>query len=133
MSENQNFPRPLRILVADDNLINQKVAARQVEKLGYSVVTAANGSEALAALEVDCFDLIFMDCHMPDVDGFEATRRIRSSDRVFKTVRIVAMTADVTSEDQQKCFSAGMDDFVAKPTKLESLQEAIEKMLRAAG
>ena len=130
----------LRILLAEDNLVNQKVAIRQLERLGYSVHIANNGREVLETLCHRVFDVILMDCQMPEVDGYEATRRIRSGDignvssEVRGTqgydpgkIRIVAMTANAMPGDREKCLACGMDDYVAKPLKTDDLKSALER------
>jgi signal transduction histidine kinase/HPt (histidine-containing phosphotransfer) domain-containing protein len=120
---------PLKILVTDDNIINQKVAMRLLQQLGYEPSIASSGSEALATLEKSAFDLVFMDVQMPGMDGLEATRRIRETERLTgrPTVRIIAMTANAMMGDRDKCLNAGMDDYLAKPVRPEALQAALEK------
>ncbi len=116
---------PLRILVAEDNRINQKVALRLLERLGYSADVAANGMEALDALKRQSYDLVLMDMQMPEMDGLEATRQIRSNFPQEQQPRIVAMTANDSPTDRDRCIEAGMDDYISKPVKWESLVEAI--------
>ncbi|HTI69846.1 MAG TPA: ATP-binding protein, partial [Candidatus Limnocylindria bacterium] len=106
---------PLRILVAEDNLVNRKVALKMLEKLNYIPDVAVNGREVLELLAKKPYDLIFMDCQMPEVDGFEATRQIRSMANSHAKVRIVAMTANAMQGDREHCLAAGMDDYIAKP------------------
>jgi CheY-like chemotaxis protein/HPt (histidine-containing phosphotransfer) domain-containing protein len=120
---------PLKILVTDDNIINQKVAMRLLQQLGYEPSIASSGFEALAALEKSTFDLVFMDVQMPGMDGLEATRRIRETERLTgrPTVRIIAMTANAMMGDRDKCLNAGMDDYLAKPVRPEALRAALEK------
>jgi CheY-like chemotaxis protein/anti-sigma regulatory factor (Ser/Thr protein kinase) len=121
-------PPGLKILVAEDNLVNQKVAARFFAKLGHKVDLVANGIEAVRALEREAYDLIFMDCQMPELDGYEATRRIRTESADSpRPIRIIAMTANAMQGDREKCLEAGMDDYIAKPIDLKSLQAAIER------
>jgi two-component system sensor histidine kinase/response regulator len=125
----EHRPQPsggLHILVAEDNVINQKYALAVLEKEGYSVVVVETGREALAALERESFDLVLMDVQMPDMDGFEATSSIRARER-FTGIRtpIVAMTAHAMNGDRDKCLAAGMDAYVSKPIRKPELMEAI--------
>ena len=123
---------PLRILVTDDNLINQKVATRLLQQLGYTADLASNGREALQALEKNSYDLVFMDVQMPGMDGLEATRQLRNTEQHTgrKPVRVVAMTANAMAGDRGKCLAAGMDDYLAKPVRPEALQAAIERVAK---
>jgi PAS domain S-box-containing protein len=116
-----------RILVAEDNSVNQLLTLTQLKKLGYSAHAVANGLEVLTALESGRYDLILMDCQMPEMDGLEATRRIREieSERKSGHIPIVALTANAMKEDQESCIIAGMDDVVSKPTKRETLANVL--------
>ena len=122
----------LRILLAEDNIVNQKVALRQLQKLGYAVDTATNGLEVLAALERAQYDAILMDCQMPEMDGFEATRRIRQQNGTLNTVPIIAMTANAMQGDREACLAVGMNDFVSKPVRLEHLAAALNRVAAGA-
>lgn len=118
--------RPLRILLAEDNRVNQKVALLTLGKMGYSADVAENGEEVLRALDRQPYDLILMDVQMPIMDGLEATRRVhitRPAPAIYP--RIVAMTAFATAEDRKRCLDAGMDDYIAKPLRLERLYEIL--------
>ncbi len=118
----------VRILVAEDNVVNQKVATRTLDKLGFRSEVAANGVEAIAALERTRFDLVLMDCQMPEMDGFEATRRVREKEQGSQThLPIVAMTANAMAGDREQCLAAGMDDYIAKPFNPSELVGVIEK------
>ncbi len=120
--------RPLQILLAEDNIVNQKVAARLLEKQGHSVEIAANGAEALAALARRDFDLILMDVQMPVMNGYDATERIRAAERESgRHVPIVALTAHAMKGDRETCFKAGMDDYIAKPIHPRELVAVLEK------
>ncbi len=119
-----------RVLVVEDNAINQTVACRMLERLGQTVHVASNGIEALAALQQATYDLVFMDCQMPEMDGFEATRRIRAAPAAHHTP-IVAMTANSLKGDRERCLAAGMDDYVGKPVRLPELSAVLRKWLTA--
>ena len=116
---------PLRILVAEDNVINQKVALLLLERLGYAADVAADGEETLAALRRQRYDVILMDVQMPGMDGIEAARHIREEWPAEERPRIIAVTASALQEDRETCLSAGMDDFLSKPVLLEDLRMAL--------
>lgn len=121
-----------RILLVDDHRVNQMVSKGMLTKLGYKVVIANNGREALAALEEQTFDLVLMDCQMPDMDGYEATRAIRKKeheDSVERPLPVVAMTAHAGESDQAKCYAAGMNDYLAKPVSFEKLEQNLKRWL----
>jgi len=121
-----------RILLAEDNQINQLVAVEHLEDLGCQVTVAANGREAVNAAQRDTYDLVFMDCQMPEMDGFEATKTIRANERLTdQHVPIVALTAHALADDRQKCLDAGMDDYLSKPFKLEQLYDTLSRFLEA--
>jgi CheY-like chemotaxis protein len=114
----------MRILVAEDNVVNQRVILLQLKKLGYQADLANNGLEVIQALEHSSYGLIFMDCQMPEMDGYEATRAIRKNKR-FGNLRIIVMTANAMQGDREKCLAAGMDDYLSKPTRLDDLKKAL--------
>ena len=116
---------PLRILLAEDNAVNQKVALGLLERLGYRADVAWNGREALEALERARYDVVLMDVQMPELDGLDAARQICARWPKGARPRLVAMTANVLPEDREACFAAGMDDYVAKPIRPEALTEAL--------
>jgi PAS domain S-box-containing protein len=118
---------PLRVLLAEDNLVNQKVATRLLEKLGYRTDLAANGIEVLDALRRQTYDLILMDVQMPEMDGLEATRRIQAEWPLGERPRIVALTAHAHAEARKLCEEAGMDDYVTKPVRLDALIRMFER------
>ncbi|MEY2518735.1 MAG: hypothetical protein QOF24_494, partial [Verrucomicrobiota bacterium] len=120
-------PRALRILVAEDNLVNRAVATGVLKKQGHELVHVSNGREAVEAFRDGPFDLILMDVQMPEMDGFEATQRIRELERARGGhMRIVAMTAHAMAGDRERCLAAGMDDYVSKPLRKEDLLRALE-------
>lgn len=135
LSEAQTRSRPL-VLLVEDNPVNQKVAANMIEKLGYRVNVAANGREAVDSLASIPYALVFMDCQMPEMDGFEATRVIRKQEESLQQVDgrpshlpIVAMTANAMQEDRDRCLAVGMDDFLSKPVTSKSLAAVLDRWL----
>ncbi|HEX3527949.1 MAG TPA: ATP-binding protein [Thermoanaerobaculia bacterium] len=116
---------PLRILVAEDNAVNQKVLLLMLQRLGYAADVVADGEEALGALRRQCYDVVLMDVQMPRMDGIEATRRIRTEQPAAEQPRIIAVTANALREDHETCLAAGMDDYLSKPVLLENLRAAL--------
>jgi two-component system sensor histidine kinase/response regulator len=122
--------RSLRMLVVEDNPVNQLLALRLLHKQGHSTVAATSGREALAALEKETFDLVLMDVQMPDMDGLEATRAIREKEQnTGKHVPIIALTAHAMRGDKERCLEAGMDAYISKPVNVSELFTAIEKVM----
>ena len=127
---------PLRILVVDDNAINQKVAVRILQQMGYQPEVAANGREALDAIEQSPVDLIFMDVMMPEIDGLEATRLIRKGQmsgehKHFQScIVVIAMTAHAMQGDREKCIASGMDDYLSKPVRPKDIRDMIHTPFR---
>ena len=119
---------PMRILVAEDNKINQKFIEFILKKLGYQSTIVENGIEVLKTMETTTFDLILMDVQMPEMDGFEATSIIKS--KPGKSPIIVAMTANAMFDDKELCFINGMDDYLAKPMKIEEVMELLSKIYK---
>jgi CheY-like chemotaxis protein len=118
---------PARILVAEDNVVNQKLALRMLERLGYRPDIAANGFEVLTALRQWHYDLVLMDVQMPEMDGLEATQKILTEWATIERPRIIAMTANAMEGDREMCLAAGMDDYVSKPIQVKELQIALER------
>ena len=131
--------KPLRILLAEDNPINRLLVQRQLSQLGYQAQVAENGVQALGALSRRVFDVVLMDCQMPEMDGYETTREIRRRevDRLKSDpggrppLRIIAMTASAMATDRERCIEAGMDDYRAKPVRLQALRERLDRCLAA--
>jgi CheY-like chemotaxis protein len=125
-------PRPLRVLLVEDNLVNQKLVTRMLEPRGHQVTVAGTGRAALAALERDRFDLVLMDVQMPEMDGFEATAAIRAAERdTGEHMIVIAMTAHAMKGDRERCLAAGMDAYVAKPVDRRELLDLITRMAPA--
>jgi PAS domain S-box-containing protein len=124
---------PLRILLAEDNLVNQKVAINMFKRMGYRVDVAANGLEAVSTVKQLPYDLVFMDMQMPEMDGLEATRALRRQSGSQSYPWIIAMTANALKSDRQKCLDAGMNDYISKPVYIEAIVEAIYRFQKTAG
>jgi CheY-like chemotaxis protein len=132
MDHGPRFLGPLQILLAEDSLVNQKLAVALLERHGHTVVVVNNGREALAALESRAFDLVLMDVQMPEMDGLEATALTRAREKHSGAhVPIVAMTAHALKGDRQRCLAAGMDDYISKPIHAKELFQTLEKLLAA--
>ena len=121
----QGVTHPLRILLAEDNVVNQKVALHILLHLGYQADLAATGREAIEAVASKSYDLVLMDVQMPDMDGLEATRRICERWPRTSRPRIVAMTANALAGDRELCLDAGMDDYITKPIRIEDLRPVL--------
>ncbi|MGO9270685.1 MAG: response regulator [Terriglobia bacterium] len=123
--------RKLRVLLAEDNAVNQKLAARLLEKHGHRVTVTANGREALTALDQENFDVVLMDVQMPEMNGFEATSAIRKKEsRTGSHIPIIALTAHAMTGDRERCLAAGMDGYVSKPIHAKEMFGAIETLLK---
>jgi CheY-like chemotaxis protein len=116
---------PLRILLAEDNVVNQKLALRLLQQMGYRADLASNGIEAIESVERQRYDVVRMDVHMPEMDGIAAARAITTRWRAGERPRIVAMTANAMQGDREICLAAGMDDYLTKPIRVERLVEAL--------
>jgi CheY-like chemotaxis protein len=118
---------PLKVLLAEDNVVNQKVALGLLTRLGYHADLAANGLQAIAMMEKQSYDLVLMDLQMPEMDGLEACREIRSRFSAGRIPKIIALTANALLSDRDRCLAAGMDDYIAKPVKLPEVAAAIRR------
>ena len=119
---------PLRILLAEDNVVNQKLALRLLLQMGYRADLASNGIEAIECVERQTYDIVLMDVQMPEMDGLEASRRITARWTATERPRIVAMTANAMQGDREECLAAGMDDYVTKPIRVDALVEALTQV-----
>lgn len=122
-------PAVSKVLLVEDNLVNQRVAKRLVEKLGYCVDLAVNGREALEKVFSTHYAAVLMDCHMPEMGGLEATEVIRSRETPGRRIPIIALTAYVLENDRQRCLAAGMDDHIAKPIQIDDLRAALQRWI----
>jgi CheY-like chemotaxis protein len=120
---------PARVLVAEDNPVNQKVAVRLLERVGLRPDVAGNGREAVAMCGFLPYDVIFMDCQMPEMDGYTAAAEIRKRQKPDGRVAIIAMTAEAMEGTRERCLAAGMDDYIAKPVRPDEIIEALKKWL----
>ena len=122
---------PVRVLIAEDNVINQKVALLMLERMGVRADVAANGKEVMQMLEMLPYDIVLMDCHMPEMDGYETTAAIRRREGGIRKVAIIAMTAEAIQGSREQCLNAGMDDFLTKPIKVQDLIEVLRRWIPA--
>jgi len=119
---------PLRILLAEDNVVNQKLAMRLLQQMGYRADLASNGIEAIECVQRQIYDVVLMDVQMPEMDGLEAARRITARGNPGERPRIVAMTANAMQGDREECLAAGMDDYLTKPIRVERLVESLNQV-----
>ena len=121
-----------KALIVEDNIVNQQVAVGILRTLGFEPVAVSNGEEALAAVSQSSFELVLMDCQMPVMDGYEATVRIRADEAAHPAGRhlpIIALTANAMKGDRERCLAAGMDDYLSKPLKIDTLSETLDRWL----
>ncbi len=130
--ESQNQAPQFHVLLAEDNIVNQEVTRNQLKLMGCSVQIANNGEEAIKATQQQDFDLILMDCHMPIVDGYTATRQIRNIEQEEEKaqVPIIALTADVAILNQEMCIKSGMNDYMTKPIAIKELKKTLRVWLK---
>jgi CheY-like chemotaxis protein len=119
---------PLRILLAEDNVVNQKLAMRLLQQMGYRADLASNGIEAIESVARQTYDVVLMDVQMPEMDGLEASRQITARWPAAQRPRIVAMTANAMQGDREMCMAAGMDDYVTKPIRVDALVAALSQV-----
>jgi CheY-like chemotaxis protein len=122
-----------RVLVAEDSPVNQVVAARSLERCGCSAEVVATGVEALRALAAQTYDAVLMDCQMPEMDGYEATRELRRREQGARHTPVIAMTAHAMTGDRERCLDAGMDDYITKPVRHADLEGALRRWIPAQG
>ncbi len=122
--------KTIQVLVAEDNIGNQKVITKMLEKRGCKVHCVTNGKEAVIAVKELPFNLVLMDCQMPEMDGFEATKLIKNPDEKYGNIPIIALTAGAMKEDYDRCMASGMDDYLSKPVQMQKLEKMIDKWYR---
>ncbi|MFM7407386.1 MAG: response regulator [Cuspidothrix sp.] len=125
-NENLSDYLPLKILIVEDNKVNQKIADKLFQKLGYPVIIVNNGVEALNVLKQEMYDVVFMDIQMPELDGIETTKAIYQEWGETNRPYIIAMTANAMPSDREQCLSVGMDDYISKPIKIEAIVASIQ-------
>jgi CheY-like chemotaxis protein len=124
-----NHLASIRILIAEDNATNQILARRMIEKIGYKVDTVANGREAIEAMGRIHYHLVLMDCQMPEMDGYEATKEIRRLENNTRHIPVIALTANASADERSHCLSVGMDDYLSKPVRFADLTDIVKRWL----
>ena len=122
----------LKVLLAEDNAVNRLVFQKMLTKLGHQVLVAEHGREALTLLRTQSIDLVLMDCQMPELDGYQATRELRSWGGSYASIPVIALTASALDEDRQRCMAAGMNDFLSKPVILSTLADTLNRWTEIA-
>ncbi|HLX04269.1 MAG TPA: response regulator, partial [Candidatus Binatus sp.] len=122
--------KAVRVLLVDDNLVNRTIGAKQLTALGYVGEVAASARQGLAIVAAGSCDLVLMDCEMPEMDGYEAVAEIRRREGCTRHTVVIALTAHATAEDRTRCLDAGMDDYLSKPVKLQTLGEMLDTWVR---
>ena len=122
----------LKVLLAEDNAVNRMLFQKMLTKLGHQVYVAEDGREALAQLRKQTVDLVLMDCQMPELDGYQATRELRSWGGFYSTIPVIALTASALEEDRRQCIAAGMNDFLSKPVILSTLADTLTRWTEIA-
>ena len=117
----------VKILIAEDGFVNKKILLRMLKQIGCYADVVSDGLQAVKAVEAVHYDIVFMDVHMPEMDGLEATRKIVNSRMANERPKIIALTADAMSGDKEKCIEAGMDDYITKPVRLEEVISAVKR------
>jgi CheY-like chemotaxis protein len=119
--------KPIRVLVAEDNVVNQKVVLLQLKRLGFRADAVANGLEVLEALKRVPYDIVIMDCQMPEMDGYEATRKLGEQERGTRCTTVIALIASARAEDRERCLQASMDDYLSNPVQFSDLAQILER------
>ncbi|KGF73901.1 hypothetical protein DO97_06005 [Neosynechococcus sphagnicola sy1] len=128
--QNDGHPSSVKILVVEDNKVNQKLALKQLKVLGYVADVASDGQEALQRMDQDTYDIVLMDCQMPILDGYDTTRVIRQREGVHRQTVVIAITANTSTADREKCRESGMDDFLSKPVTQEDLSAILNHWIQ---
>jgi CheY-like chemotaxis protein len=131
LSERRGAPDPALVLVVEDSPVNRLVAVRVLERCGFRAHVVNDGREALQALSTQRYDAVLMDCQMPDIDGYEATKELRRREGGDRHTPVIAMTAHAMTGDRERCLEAGMDDYIAKPVRAQTLNDVLRRWIAA--